>query len=190
MYDVNMKTAIEIANDLLTRCAEVGDALTQLKLQKLVYYVQSWALAIESAPCFSDNIEAWDYGPVVYSLREEFRGHGRSPIPIPIPEIQFSDDPLIDSVLEVYGVHEGEKLIALTHLEQPWKSTYKPFHDRIVIENRVMQDYFSNSAVKEFEIHAQFLDVYRAKKFNVIGWEPQQLLSEVDILELEKSLVS
>ena len=42
--------------------------ITNLKLQKLVYYSQAWFLGIYQKPLFSDKIEAWVHGPVVPAL--------------------------------------------------------------------------------------------------------------------------
>lgn len=183
-----MTLALSVAHDLLSRQAEAGEALTQLKLQKLLYYVQGWAFALEGGPRFREAIEAWDYGPVVHALRETYGGHGRLPLPAPDPAVDFREDPLLDAVLEVYAAHEAEQLVALTHLERPWRETYKPFHQRIVIPDVLLRDYFARQAVGEFAIHGQFLDVYRARKHNVVEWRPATVLTAVEVTELEAGL--
>lgn len=180
-----METALHVAKDIITRQAESGEAITQLKLQKLLYYVQGWSLAIDGRQRFTDALEAWDYGPVVYSLRQEYGGHGRLPLPPVEPQPEFMDDALLDSVIEVYGQHEAEQLIALTHLERPWRSTYKPFHHRLVIPNELICDYFSSEAVDDFDIHKDFFDTYRAKKHGVVEWRPAFALNKSDIASLE-----
>lgn len=183
-----MTHAVSLAQDILSRQAEVGEALTQLKLQKLLYYVQGWALALEGGPRFREAVEAWDYGPVVHALREVYGGHGRAALPTPEPVIEFREDPLLDAVLEVYAVHEAEQLVALTHLERPWREIYKPFHQRAVIPDALLSEYFSRQAVGEFAIHAQFLDAYRARKHNVVEWRPAYALSAGEVAELEAGL--
>ena len=42
--------------------AEVGDVMTNLKLQKLLYYMQGFHLAVFDTPLFDEDIEAWQYG--------------------------------------------------------------------------------------------------------------------------------
>ena len=44
-----------------------GD-MTTIKLQKLVYYCQAWALVWTEAPLFEEKIEAWANGPVTPEL--------------------------------------------------------------------------------------------------------------------------
>lgn len=42
-----------------------GEKLTNLKLQKLLYYQQGFHLAVFGIPLFNEDVEAWMYGPVV-----------------------------------------------------------------------------------------------------------------------------
>ena len=42
-----------------------GEAITQLKLQKLVYYADAWFLANFDEPLIKEDFEAWAHGPVV-----------------------------------------------------------------------------------------------------------------------------
>ena len=45
--------------------AQEADCLTNLRLQKLLYYVQGWSLGERGRPMFREEIQAWRYGPVV-----------------------------------------------------------------------------------------------------------------------------
>ena len=103
-----------------------GDAITHLKLQKLVYYAQGFHLALYDKPLFDEAIEAWRHGPVVPALYREFRDFGDSVIP---RVTEFDADTvltreqqgLLDEVNEVYGQFSGWKLRDMTHQEAPWK---------------------------------------------------------------------
>ena len=60
----------DIAKWILTRNrlevqTEDGDYISNLKLQKLLYYSQGCFLALRDEPLFDSPIEAWTYGPVV-----------------------------------------------------------------------------------------------------------------------------
>ena len=61
-----------------------GDNLSNLKLQKLVYYAQGFYLAIHDRPLFDDAICAWEHGPVVPSLYRRYKKYGSGGIPAPI----------------------------------------------------------------------------------------------------------
>ena len=41
---------------------DAGDVMTNLRLQKLVYYAQAWRLAILDEALFEDDFEAWVHG--------------------------------------------------------------------------------------------------------------------------------
>src|SRR5260363_307462 len=61
-----MVSVFDVANYFLTLVEEeVGDALSNLKIQKLVYYAQGFHLALFSRPLFENAIEAWTHGPVI-----------------------------------------------------------------------------------------------------------------------------
>lgn len=65
-----MASAYEVAQHLirLAEFEEEPDYLTHLRLQKLLYYVQAWSMAMRSRPMFPERIEAWGHGPVVPNL--------------------------------------------------------------------------------------------------------------------------
>ncbi len=52
---------------------EAGDFLSNLKLQKLVYYAQGFHLALFNRPLFMAAIHAWQHGPVVPELYHAYK---------------------------------------------------------------------------------------------------------------------
>ncbi len=55
-----MLTCFDVADYFLSRCDEdSGDAISNLKLQKLVYYAQGFSLALLGEPLFQNKMEAW-----------------------------------------------------------------------------------------------------------------------------------
>jgi uncharacterized phage-associated protein len=119
-----------VANWFIARAnsdEEFGDNITNLKLQKLVYYAQGFNLAWYGEPLFDEPIEAWMHGPVVPSLYEHYQDYGASPIPTPEdfdPSV-FDDrtSALLEEVYGVYGQYSAWGLRNLTHDEPPWKET-------------------------------------------------------------------
>src|SRR5450631_518283 len=60
-----MLTARAVADYFLSLVdEEAGDSLSNLKLQKLVYYAQGFSLALTGKRLFDEAIEAWEHGPV------------------------------------------------------------------------------------------------------------------------------
>jgi len=101
----------------------VAEYITPLKLQKLLYYIQGISSKIYGKPAFTNNIYAWSYGPVVNEIYQMY--NGKSPISTPKKEYKISDglSKIIDIVIASYGQIEAEKLITLTHNEEPWSNT-------------------------------------------------------------------
>lgn len=120
--------ATEIARVIVSLTnPEIGDTISNLKVQKLLYYTQGFHLAIYNKPLFDEEIVAWQYGPVVPDVYREYKQYGSSSIPVEENvDISFlSDDEfsLIKEVYEVYGQFSAFKLMELTHSEAPWQNT-------------------------------------------------------------------
>lgn len=123
-----MKKAKEVADYILSLSdPDIGDIISHLKLQKLLYYVQGFHLALFNDPLFEEEIKAWEYGPVVEDLYHVYKEHGSNPIPIPedIEEFTLSKEQkdLIKEVYQVYGQFSAWKLKEMTHDEAPWRNT-------------------------------------------------------------------
>lgn len=96
-------------------------SMTAMKLQKLVYYCQAWALVWDEKPLFQNRIEAWANGPVVRTLYERHRGQFQVDRWDGHPEnLTASERETIDAVLSVYGDKTSQWLSDLTHRERPW----------------------------------------------------------------------
>lgn len=126
-----LPSADAIADYILTKIdADAGDSITNLKIQKLVYYVQAWHLALNGSPAFSGEIEAWAHGPVVRRLYGRFREYGWQAIDPtarrtdPSRVVPRATRELIDEVWDAYGDLSGSELEALTHSEAPWIEAY------------------------------------------------------------------
>lgn len=136
--------------DVAAYILQARGPMTTMKLQKLCYYSQGWSLAWDGEPIFSEKIEAWANGPVVYELFDAHRGMFRlSAGDIPgNPEALTNDQrDTIDAVLEGYGDWTAQQLIDKSHAERPWREAREGLapgdRSRTVIDLDVMQDYFA-----------------------------------------------
>lgn len=107
--------------------AETGEAISNLKVQKLCYYAQGFALAILGKPLFFEDIEHWPEGPVVPILYQRYKPHEAGPIPPPNDlDLKLYDREtidLLDKVYQIYGQFSAWKLRSKTHSEPPWMNT-------------------------------------------------------------------
>lgn len=127
---------------------EAGDSITNLKLQKLLYYAQGVNLALNDAPLFVEPIEAWTHGPVVPRVYRAYKQHGGEAIPIERVNLDLYPKDireLLDEVYEVFGQFSAAKLRAMTHSESPWKDT----PPGAVISPESMKAYFKTVVTRD-----------------------------------------
>lgn len=139
--------ALDIAKKLIFKAQNDepngGERLTNLKLQKLLYYQQGFHLAFFGTPLFGDTVEAWMYGPVVPSVYNEYSSYGSSTLPEVDSVIALTDEEeeLFNEVYDSYRDFSAIGLMNRTHKEKPWASVSP--HDRgTVIPQESMKDFF------------------------------------------------
>lgn len=72
-------SAVDLSKYIVTKCAVDDCPISNLQLQKILYYIQKYFLKHDSI-AFYDDIEAWQFGPVVPSSYYRFCGFGAMPI--------------------------------------------------------------------------------------------------------------
>jgi hypothetical protein len=126
-----------IANYFLwkARKEDLND-VTPMKLIKLVYIGYAWYYAIYDKKLFAEQIQAWQYGPVIPSIYHEFKRFGSSPISnyaiefgldtgeTSYPIVMEKDEEILQvlgAVWEIYKNKSGTELSKITHEEDsPW----------------------------------------------------------------------
>lgn len=148
----NTKTKIDLAIEyLLSQCEDI----TPLALQKALYYIQGFYYAFYKTFLFSEECEAWVYGPVYRDIYLRYRDYRFDPIEgndeFDDSVFTSSEKAILDSVIKNICCYSGKVLEGFTHSETPWLSTRGELSpttasDRI-IEKELIGTYFS--AVKE-----------------------------------------
>ncbi|HET9947165.1 MAG TPA: type II toxin-antitoxin system antitoxin SocA domain-containing protein [Patescibacteria group bacterium] len=152
--DTSKYTALQIARYFIKKSESEPDRakLTNLKLQKILYYAQGWYLANFKKPLFNDRIEAWKYGPAIRVVYQEFKNNGNAVIQEniedwEIKEIDKITKAFLDEVWNVYGKYSGSDLVSLTHSEIPYKEARDTIkegdYSDIEISTLSMQNFFS-----------------------------------------------
>ncbi len=107
----------------------VESQMTNMKVQKLLYYSQSLYLALNNEPLFDEEIQAWRYGPVcppAYTFYSEFEAQQ-----LPVPgkdfwqQIPDATKKLLEEVWENFGSYHAYLLSDMTHVEFPWNKARK-----------------------------------------------------------------
>ena len=147
-------SASQIAHYFLAKAdIDVGELISNLKLQKLCYYAQGLTLGVRKQALFDEKIEAWLHGPVIPSLYAEYKAYKGAAIPSPtqldLSAYGSADRKLLDDVFEFYGQYSAWRLRELTHLESPWKNAYAEGQNN-EISKQAMQDFFSTQVSTEY----------------------------------------
>ncbi|MEG1470802.1 MAG: DUF4065 domain-containing protein [Anaerovoracaceae bacterium] len=140
-------TASEIAKWFLAynrnkMLLEDSEYISNLKLQKLLYYAQGTVLAITGKDLFLEPIVAWRHGPVVEAVYHEYKSFGASGIEFE-EEFDFNDfeddvQNILENVYDCFGQYSAWKLRNMTHEETPWINTAI----NSIIDNDVIKEYF------------------------------------------------
>lgn len=139
-----MLSCYDVANFFLAQAnEEIGDLISNLKLQKLTYYAQGFCLAVNDEPFFPEEIEAWTHGPVIPELYYHYKEYKSNAIPSPT-NLDFSvyDQNTTDFLNEIYSVFaqfSAWKLRNMTHDEPPWRNVAR---EAGVISHAAMKKYF------------------------------------------------
>ena len=150
---MEMLTAKIVAEYFLALTDEAsGEGISNLKLQKLVYYAQGVHLALTGEPLFPEPIHAWMHGPVVPPLYAEYKDCGRDPIPVPtgVDFDQYGEHEreTLDVVNTELGQYSAWRLREMTHDEPPWRDAYQR-GSGTVISVESMHTYFKTLVVDD-----------------------------------------
>jgi len=143
-------TAENVAKYLIYLASQefVGDnkereGITNLKLQKILYFAQAFYLAKIGKPLFADKIEAWGYGPVVPSVYKKFKGNGSDPIILEEDKssIAEEDKENLKRIWGTFGGYSASRLVDITHAHTPWKEAHTS--PTQIISHKSLKEYYS-----------------------------------------------
>lgn len=118
--------AIDIANTFISRYGN-SHPITNLKLNKLVFYAQVESLKEYGTPLFSDEIQAWDYGPVEPDVYHVFKRYGKEPILAPSAAFEATGRSvsIVDKVFNRFSGATAFDLVEASHRpDGAWAKTY------------------------------------------------------------------
>jgi uncharacterized phage-associated protein len=137
-----------VSDFLLVESRERGEVLTNLKLQKLLYYAQAWHLALNDKPLFDEDFEAWLHGPVLPSQYHRFKEFQWRPITseVTYPRMPERIPAHLNEIMDVFCIESAVALELMTHREMPWIDARggipKDEPSNAIIGKRVMRDFY------------------------------------------------
>lgn len=108
--------AIEMAHYILGYASRKQIPVTNLKLQKLLFFCQGWYLASKGSLLFSESFEAWPKGPAIYDVWSAFKGFGKNPIAVLPKDIDLNgDEDMVNGILDLYTPIDEWVLVRMSH---------------------------------------------------------------------------
>ena len=120
-----------LAQYIINKCVTEDVPISNLQLQKILYFIQFNFFRNFNSPAFLDKIEAWQHGPVVPCVYDEFAYMAGNPI---IREFNVDtnifihnvDRALVDRIVETCRILKPWDLVELTHKKgSPWEQVYE-----------------------------------------------------------------
>lgn len=98
---------------------QFNEDISEMKMHKLMYFAQRESLMYYKVPLFRESFLGWKYGPVLRSVRKEYKKD--HPFADVSGEVSQESSNLVKSILNRYGSISPWKLSGLSHNELSWK---------------------------------------------------------------------
>ncbi|MFG1487454.1 type II toxin-antitoxin system antitoxin SocA domain-containing protein [Halobacteriovorax sp. RZ-1] len=174
---MEMTPAIRLAHWIYNYCEanNISD-LSNIKMQKLLYYCSGIASALELDEIEPVEFSAWKYGPVNSECYQEFKSFGANAINFSSANVNYSENTenILNAIMSIYVGLTPFELVEQTHSEEPWRKTWNSEEE--FIPNALIKKYFKdhyqlgNSRVPSIISNDGFftIDNIPVKRFNDI----------------------
>ena len=125
-----MAKAIDVAKFFIEIVANTPneDAMTNLRLNKLLYFAQAGSISSLGYTLIEEDFEAWDLGPVVKSVYKTFKEYGRNGIvnqSFDRQALTKEEQLYLLDVLRKYSAMSTSSLVNKSHEKgAPWYEVY------------------------------------------------------------------
>lgn len=140
-----MPRALDVAKYIVNESTLKNYQISNLKLQKILFFLQREFLK-QGKEAFEDDIEAWQFGPVVPVVYQEFCMFGANPIQWSYPGVTLPYDgeqrTSFDSIFSKYRAWPVWDLVNETHKKGgAWDITYQDgIGNHCIIEKKLIKD--------------------------------------------------
>jgi len=156
--------SLDVAGCIINHAIDISHPVSNLSLQKILYYIQAAFLIKEEQIAFDEPISAWKYGPVVEKVYHEYKTYIDEVIDKKVEtktEISFENDiaifteesynpeenidnaqhlQIIKQITEAKLKYSPFELVDKTHEEAPWIEATK--HGCRYIDLELIKEYF------------------------------------------------
>lgn len=154
---INLYNILDISVYIINYCNKSHYYISNLKLQQILYFTQIAFLVTYNKECFQEEIEAWDFGPVIPTIYERFCKYGNLNIPTIEEYIDTSngiwnayyknfswdmipkhDICLINDIIETCEKYSTSELLNIITNQQPWINANKKLYDKTINKQELL----------------------------------------------------
>lgn len=141
--------ALDVAKYVLDYCLKAGTPISNLKLQKIMYFLQGEYFKSKSDSLFRENLCAWKFGPVVPEVYREFSVYGGNSILNNYDtDIEIEDQKIINPIIDQYREIPVWRLVEKTHEEgSPWHCAFTKMGEWSEIPQCYISEFFAKGMV-------------------------------------------
>lgn len=122
-------TSVSLAHYVVNKCTLDDYPVSNLQLQKILYFLQSVYCMLKGKLLFAEEFEAWPYGPVLPAIYREYSSFGGRFILMKYGDTEINDSSLkafIDGGIEVLRSKYPWDLVKTSHApNSPWAQIYR-----------------------------------------------------------------
>ena len=158
---MTQSSTLAIANFFIRKSLKEKKPISQIKLQKLIYFAHGFYLAVKEKPLVNEKIEAWQYGPVIPLVYHRFKNWGNNEITRVLIDksdgLMISEEVIefLDLVWHKFSRYSASELVNLSHEKDgPWHKAIEKSKalvgfvvPNIVINNLEIYNYFREKFV-------------------------------------------
>ena len=155
--------ARDVANFILDRCERNGKSVTNMELQKILFFCHVWTLIERGRPLVRQKFEAWQHGPVLQHLYHAFKEFEAGPINGRAKKLdkatgkklvtEYRFDPetndLLERVVGIYSRLTASQLRNMSHVSGgPWDRAWNHggrVNPGMKLENSAIVEFYSQN---------------------------------------------
>ena len=144
----------DVINFIIMYSEKSQDPLTNMRLNKFLYFAQGHSFKRLGRPLFDEDFKAWDYGPVIPEVYHQYKDLGKeaiSEVKDYDPNSLTSDE--IDYLLDVlceYDNYSTGALVSKSHIDNgPWAEAHVE-RQSVLISKKSIMKHFENEDLRYY----------------------------------------
>lgn len=157
MKEITAVTAAETAQEILyagklRNCRDI----TNLKMQKLLYFANLVHISVFDKPLFLESVKAWKLGPVVGTVYYDYKQYGNNPISEETYKTANKKlELVVDFVMYLVGCKPAPELVDITH-QDPIYEAAMGRGDKIMRHSKIEATRVISSQMKSIVERAEY----------------------------------